>query len=149
MNKVMLSGGLGKDPTIRYMPNGDAVANFPLATSEKWKDKGTGESKESTEWHNCVAYRKTAETIGKYFTKGSGIVITDARLKTRKWTDKGGVERYTTEVIVEEFEFPPGARNAGNANTSGANAPESARPAAPPEKPNASYASASEEVPQF
>lgn len=149
MNKVILSGALGRDPEVRYMPNGDAVANFSVATTEKWKDRSTGEIKEDTEWHRCVAYRKTAETIGKYFTKGSGIIISEGRLKTRKYTDAGGVERYVTEVIVDEFDFPPGARNPGAhkpGNTQGS-APSENGNRQPAMKQDASFADQDDKIP--
>ena len=95
INKVILIGRLGRDPEIRYTPNGDAVANFSIATSENWKDKNTGEKKEKTEWHRLVAFRRRAEIIGEYLTKGSLIYI-EGKLQTREWDDKEGVKRYTT-----------------------------------------------------
>lgn len=99
VNKVILVGNLGQDPEVRYMPNGGAVANITLATSESWRDKQTGEQKEKTEWHRVVLFGKLAEVAGEYLRKGSQVYIEGA-LQTRKWTDQAGVERYTTEVIV-------------------------------------------------
>ena len=99
VNKVILVGHLGKDPETRYMPNGDAITNATLATSESWKDKQTGEKKEQTEWHRLVFYRKLAEIAGQYLRKGSLIYI-EGSLKTRKWQDKDGQDRYTTEITV-------------------------------------------------
>ncbi|HEY0210385.1 single-stranded DNA-binding protein [Acerihabitans sp.] len=99
VNKVILVGNLGQDPEVRYMPNGGAVANMTLATSESWRDKQTGESKEKTEWHRVVLFGKLAEVAGEYLKKGSQVYIEGA-LQTRKWTDQGGQERYTTEVVV-------------------------------------------------
>ena len=99
VNKVILVGNLGQDPEIRYMPNGGAVANMTLATSESWRDKATGEQKEKTEWHRVVLFGKLAEVAGEYLKKGSQVYIEGA-LQTRKWTDQAGVEKYTTEVVV-------------------------------------------------
>ena len=99
VNKVILVGNLGQDPEIRYMPNGGAVANITLATSESWRDKATGEQKEKTEWHRVVLFGKLAEVAGEYLKKGSQIYI-EGKLNTRKWTDQAGVEKYTTEVHV-------------------------------------------------
>ncbi len=99
VNKVILVGNLGQDPEIRYMPNGSAVANMTLATSESWRDKATGEQKEKTEWHRVVLFGKLAEVAGEYLKKGSQVYIEGA-LQTRKWTDQAGVEKYTTEVVV-------------------------------------------------
>jgi single-strand DNA-binding protein len=101
INKVMLIGNLGKDPDIRYMPNGEAVANITLATSETWKDK-TGAKQEKTEWHRVTFYRKLAEIVGEYLKKGSSVYV-EGRLETRKWTDKAGADRYTTEIIANEM----------------------------------------------
>lgn len=99
VNKVILVGNLGDDPTIRYMPNGGAVANITLATSESWRDKTTGEQKEKTEWHRVVLFGKLAEVAGEYLKKGSQVYI-EGKLNTRKWTDQAGVEKYITEVHV-------------------------------------------------
>ena len=99
VNKVILVGNLGQDPEIRYMPNGGAVASMTLATSESWRDKATGEQKEKTEWHRVVLFGKLAEVAGEYLKKGSQVYIEGA-LQTRKWTDQAGVEKYTTEVVV-------------------------------------------------
>lgn len=99
INKVILVGNLGQDPEVRYMPNGGAVANITLATSESWRDKTTGEQKEKTEWHRVVLFGKVAEVAGEYLHKGSQVYI-EGSLQTRKWTDQAGVEKYITEVIV-------------------------------------------------
>ncbi|QCI16768.1 single-stranded DNA-binding protein [Buchnera aphidicola (Aphis craccivora)] len=99
VNKVILIGHLGQDPEVRYMPNGNAVVNMTLATSENWKDKNTGETKEKTEWHRVVLFGKLAEIAGEYLRKGSQVYI-EGSLQTRKWQDQNGLERYTTEVIV-------------------------------------------------
>ncbi|MEQ9888878.1 single-stranded DNA-binding protein [Pectobacterium zantedeschiae] len=99
VNKVILVGNLGQDPEVRYMPNGGAVANITLATSESWRDKQTGEQKEKTEWHRVVLFGKLAEVAGEYLRKGAQVYI-EGKLATRKWTDQAGVERYTTEIHV-------------------------------------------------
>ena len=103
VNKVILIGNLGKDPETRYMPNGDAVTNITLATTETWKDKN-GEKQEKTEWHRVTFYRKLAEIAGEYLKKGRPVYV-EGRLETRKWTDKAGVERYTTDVIATDMKM--------------------------------------------
>ena len=97
VNKVILIGNLGKDPEMRYLPSGEAIANFSVATSENWTDKTSGDKKEQTEWHRVVFFGRTAEVVGQYVKKGSKIYV-EGRLQTRKWQDKEGQERYTTEV---------------------------------------------------
>ena len=99
VNKVILIGNLGQDPEVRYMPNGGAVTNITLATSESWRDKQTGEMKEKTEWHRVVIFGKLAEIAGEYLKKGSQVYI-EGSLQTRKWQDQSGQDRYTTEVVV-------------------------------------------------
>lgn len=99
VNKVILVGHLGQDPEVRYLTSGGAVSNITLATSESWRDKQTGETKEKTEWHRVVLFGKLAEVAGEYLRKGSQVYIEGA-LQTRKWTDQAGVEKYTTEVVV-------------------------------------------------
>ncbi len=103
VNKVILIGRLGKDPETRYMTNGEAVTNATLATSENWKDKN-GEKQEKTEWHNLVFYRRLAEIAGEYLKKGSQVYV-EGKLATRKWQDKEGKDRYTTEIIVNEMQM--------------------------------------------
>ncbi len=104
VNKVIIVGNLGRDPETRYMPNGDAVTNVAVATTESWKDKNSGEKKELTEWHRITFYRKLAEIAGQYLKKGSQVYV-EGRLQTRKWTDKDGVERYTTEIIADTMQM--------------------------------------------
>ena len=99
VNRVILVGNLGQDPEIRYMPNGNAVANISVATSETWKDKQTGESKDKTEWHRVVIFGKLAEIAGEYLKKGSQVYI-EGQLQTRKWQDQSGIDHYTTEIVV-------------------------------------------------
>ena len=101
INKVIIVGNLGNAPEIRTMPNGEAVANITVATSESWNDKNTGERREVTEWHRIVFYRRQAEICGQYLQKGSQVYI-EGRLKTRKWQDNNGQDRYTTEIQGDE-----------------------------------------------
>lgn len=101
INKVILIGNLGKDPDVRYMNNGNAVANVSIATSESWKDKATGEPMEKTEWHRVVFFGKLAEIVEKYLKKGSKIYV-EGRLQTRKWQDQAGNDRYSTEIVVDQ-----------------------------------------------
>ena len=109
VNKVILVGNLGADPETRYMPNGDAVCNIRVATTESWKDKQSGDKKEITEWHRVVFYRKLAEIAGQYLKKGAPIYIEGA-LKTRKWQDQSGQDRYTTEIVADTMQMLGGKR---------------------------------------
>ena len=102
INKVILVGNLGNDPEIRYMPNGGAVANITIATSDSWRDKATGEQREKTEWHRVVLFGKLAEVAGEYLRKGSQVYV-EGQLQTRKWQDQSGQDRYSTEVVVQGF----------------------------------------------
>ena len=111
INKVILVGNLGKDPEVRHTPNGQAVANFSIATSEAWTDKG-GQKQERTEWHRIVAWGKLAELCGKYLAKGRQCYI-EGKLQTRAWDDKDGGKRYTTEVVANTVQFLGGTAGAG------------------------------------
>ncbi|AUR93032.1 single-stranded DNA-binding protein [Vibrio phage 1.181.O._10N.286.46.C9] len=102
VNKVILVGNLGQDPEVKYMPNGGAVANLTVATSESWKDKATDEDREKTEWHRVAIFGKLAEVAGEYLRKGSQVYL-EGQLQTRKWQDQSGQDRYTTEVVVQGF----------------------------------------------
>jgi single-strand DNA-binding protein len=148
VNKVILVGNLGADPETRYMPNGDAVANIRLATTESWKDKASGEKKEITEWHRVVFYRKLAEIVGQYLKKGSAVYV-EGRIRTRKWQDKEGQERYTTEIEANEMQMLGGRSGAGASSggeaeyggsmpssSGGAGASGAARPAAAKKAPS-------------
>jgi single-strand DNA-binding protein len=117
VNKVILVGNLGKDPEVRYMPSGSAAANVALATSESWKDKQTGEQKERTEWHNIVFFGRLAEIAGEYLKKGSQIYV-EGSLRTRKWQDKNGNDRYTTEIVANEMQML-GSRGGGGGGGGG------------------------------
>lgn len=102
VNKVILIGNLGADPEVRYTPNGNAIANATLATSTSWRDKQSGELQDRTEWHRIVFFNRLAEIVGEYLHKGSKIYV-EGSLRTRKWQDKSGVDRYTTEIIANEM----------------------------------------------
>ena len=104
INKVILIGNLGRDPELRYTPNGVAIANFSIATSEEWKDKDTGEKQERTEWHRIVAWRRLGEICGEYLHKGSQVYI-EGRLQTREWEDRDGNKRYTTEIVAQNMQM--------------------------------------------
>ena len=112
VNKVILIGNLGRDPEVRYTPSGGAVCNVTVATSRSWKSKESGEKVEETEWHRVVFYDRLAEIAGEYLKKGRSIYV-EGRLKTRKWTDKDGVEKYTTEVIGQEMNMLGGREGGG------------------------------------
>lgn len=136
VNKVILIGNLGRDPEVRYAPSGSAICNVTLATSRSWKDKNSGERQEETEWHRVVFYDRLAEIAGEYLKKGKSVYV-EGRLKTRKWTDKDGAEKYTTEVIAQEMTMLGGRDGGGGGGMGGgdemgeapARAPRSAPPA--------------------
>lgn len=123
INSVTLIGNLGADPEMRHTANNTAVCNLSVATSEQWKDKQTGEKKSATEWHRVVLFGKLGEIAGEYLKKGSKVYLT-GRLQTRKWTDKDGVERYSTEVVANEMLMLDG-------QPSGGASPQSSRPSGP------------------
>jgi len=108
-NKVILTGHLGADPELKHLPSGDAVANIRLATSERYRDKTSGETQEATEWHRLVFFRRLAEIVDEYLVKGSRIYV-EGKLRTRKWTASDGQDRYTTEIQVDRLEMLGGAR---------------------------------------
>jgi single-strand DNA-binding protein len=118
INKVILVGNLGKDPEVRYMPNGKAVANFSIATSESWTDKSTGDKQERTEWHNIVLFDKLGEIASEYLRKGSQVYI-EGSLRTRKWQDKEGKDRYTTEIVGRDMQMLGGRGGAGGGSGGG------------------------------
>ncbi len=120
INKVILVGRLGSDPEVRYTPDGTAVANFSIATSDEWTDKATGEKKERTEWHRVVAWRKLGEICGEYLSKGRQVYV-EGKLQTRSW-EKDGVTRYSTEIIASDVQFL-GGRNAADSYRSSESAP--------------------------
>ena len=104
INKVILVGNLGQDPEVKYMPSGGAVTNISIATTDTWKDKSTGEKKENTEWHRVVFFNRLAEIVGEYLRKGSQVYI-EGNLRTRKWQDQSGADRYSTEIVAREMQM--------------------------------------------
>ncbi len=147
VNKVILIGNLGKDPETRYSPNGSAVTNITLATSEFWKDKNTGEQKEKTEWHRVVFFNRLAEIAGEYLRKGSKVYI-EGRLQTRKWQDQNGNDRYTTEIVASEMQMLD-SRSGGSAgfNQDNGQAGQRNAPAAAPEPVAAAGADFDDDIP--
>ncbi|WP_294844600.1 single-stranded DNA-binding protein [uncultured Gilliamella sp.] len=145
INKVILVGNLGQDPEVRYMPNGNAVANFSVATSESWKDRQTGETRDRTEWHRVVVFGKLAEIAGEYIKKGTQVYL-EGQLQTRKWQDQSGADRYTTEVVINPIggtlqilgsrnsndnSFNDGSQSWGQSANNTSSAPAAPRQAAP------------------
>ena len=146
INKVNLIGNLGRDPEVRYTPSGSAVCNISLATTRNWKNKDSGDKVEETEWHRVVFYDRLAEIAGEYLKKGRPVYV-EGRLKTRKWQDKDGVEKYTTEIIAEQMQLLGGREGMGGGDDGGGGgysrgdegggeAPQ--RAARPPQRPAAS-----------
>ncbi len=140
VNKVILVGNLGQDPETRYMPSGDAVTNISIAPSESWKDKQTGEQKDKTEWHKVVMFRRLAEISAEYLRKGSQVYI-EGKIRTRKWQDRDGNDRYTTEIVADEMQMLGGRGGGGNYGSGGgsgssagggSNAPSGGGQSAPP-----------------
>ncbi len=129
VNKVILIGNLGKDPETKYMPSGDCVCNFSLATTDSWKDKNSGEMVEKTEWHNIVMFRRLAEIAAEYLRKGSQVYI-EGKLKTRKWQDRDGNDRWTTEIEAREMQMLGG--RGGSAGMGAPASQQSAEPAPAP-----------------
>ncbi|MFM9881845.1 MAG: single-stranded DNA-binding protein [Burkholderiales bacterium] len=158
VNKVIVLGNCGKDPETRYMPDGGAITNVSIATSHRWKDRASGENKEETEWHRVAFFGRLAEIAGEYLKKGSPVYV-EGRLKTRKWQDKEGNERYTTEIVADQMQLL-GSRGAGSgggdmpprdvdgapSQDSGGGAPRSAaKPASA--KPAGSVANMDDDIP--
>jgi single-strand DNA-binding protein len=125
VNKVIIVGNLGNDPDTKYMPSGSAVTNLSVATNESWKDKATGEQKDRTEWHKVAMFGRLAEISAEYLRKGSQVYI-EGKLRTRKWTDQQGNDRYTTEIIADEMQML-GGRTGGGAPAMG-EPPQSSAP---------------------
>jgi single-strand DNA-binding protein len=132
VNKVIIVGNLGRDPEVRYTPNGSAVCNVSVATTRSWKNKESGDKSEETEWHRVVFYDKLAEIAGEYLKKGRSVYV-EGRLKTRKWQDKDGVEKYTTEIVATDMQML-GSREGmgGGAQSEDGGGYERAAPAARP-----------------
>ena len=123
VNKVILIGNLGKDPEVRYAPSGSAICNVTIATSRQWKDKTSGERQEETEWHRVVFFDRLAEIAGEYLKKGRPVYV-EGRLRTRKWTDKDGVEKYTTEITATDMQLLGGREGGGGGGGGGGGSDE-------------------------
>ena len=135
VNKVIIVGNIGRDPEVRYMPSGSALCQVSIATTRNWKNKDSGERQEETEWHRVVFFDRLAEIAGEYLRKGSPVYI-EGRLKTRKYQDKDGVDRYTTEIVAEQMQLL-GSRQDGESGGSAPNQPRSRSQAAPPSRSQA------------
>ena len=152
VNKVIIVGNLGRDPEVRYTPNGDSITNVTIATTDTWKDKATGEKKEATEWHRVVFFGKLAEIAGQYLKKGRQVYVEGA-LRTRKWQDKEGQERYTTEIVANEMKMlgsregmsdaPPRESGGGAGAASGGGN----RPAAAPQPAGSNFNAFEDDIP--
>ncbi len=152
VNKVIIVGNLGRDPEVRYTPNGDSITNVTIATTDTWKDKATGEKKEATEWHRVVFFGKLAEIAGQYLKKGRQVYVEGA-LRTRKWTDKEGQERYTTEIVANEMKMlgsregmsdaPPRESGGGGGGASAGGS----RPAAAPQPAGGNFNDFEDDIP--
>jgi single-strand DNA-binding protein len=151
INKVILVGNLGADPETRYLPSGEAVANFRIATTEKWKDKTSGEMKEATEWHRISFFGRTAEVVGEYLKKGSQVYV-EGSIRTRKWQDKDGQDRYSTEIRGDVMKMlggrqgmGDGGRDRGDSDSRGG-PPAEGRPA-PAKKPAGKFDDMEDDIP--
>lgn len=149
LNKVQIIGNLGKDPEMRYMPNGDAVCSLTVATTETWKEKSTGEKKEATEWHRVVFFRGLAEIAGKYLQKGKQVYV-EGKLKTRKWSDKDGNDRYTTEIVGDEMKMlgsSSGSSGSGSSGGESRKAPASSPASSPAPKKHPTFDDFDDDIP--
>jgi len=157
VNKVILVGNLGRDPEVRYSPDGAAICNVSIATTSQWKDKASGERREETEWHRVVFYNRLAEIAGEYLRKGRSVYV-EGRLKTRKWQDKEtGADRYSTEIVADQMQML-GGRDSGESSSGGGDAggfsqpparraPQQQRPAAPAASPASNLADMDDDIP--
>lgn len=147
VNKVILVGNIGRDPEIRYSPDGAAICNISIATTSQWKDKSTGERREETEWHRVVFYNRLAEIAGEYLKKGRSVYV-EGRLKTRKWQDKDtGADRYSTDIVGDQMQML-GGRDGADSNETRQSAPrQQSRPAAPAAGQAANLADMDDDLP--
>ncbi|WP_417251439.1 single-stranded DNA-binding protein [Castellaniella sp.] len=158
VNKVILIGNLGRDPEVRYSPDGAAICNVSIATTSQWKDKASGERREETEWHRVVFYNRLAEIAGEYLRKGRSVYV-EGRLKTRKWQDKEtGADRYSTDIVADQMQMlggrdggdagsGAGPDNAGFSQAPARRAPQQPRPAAPAANPASNLADMDDDIP--
>lgn len=143
VNKVIIVGRVGQEPEVRFLANGDAVANLSVATSESWKDKSTGEKVEKTEWHKIVIYRKLAEIVQQYVKKGD-LVYFEGKLETKKWQDKEGVDRYTTQIVAHEMQMLGGKKDG---SASGGGSGPAPRPEPSKQPGNTGFEDMSDDIP--
>src|SRR5438552_4754463 len=152
VNKVILVGNLGRDPETRYNPEGGAITNISIATTDTWKDKASGEKQERTEWHRVVFFSRLAEIAGEYLKKGSQVYV-EGSLRTRKWTDKEGQERYTTEIVADRMQMLGSRQGAGAGDagardrSSGTKEPATAGDAKPGKKPAGKFDDMDDDIP--
>jgi single-strand DNA-binding protein len=146
VNKVIVVGNLGKDPETRFLPDGKAVCNFTMATTDTWKDKATGEKKEATEWHRVSTFGRLAEICGEYLKKGSQVYI-EGKLRTRKWQDKEGQDRYTTEIIADAMQMLGSRSGMGGGEPRETREPSAAGESAPARKPAGQFQDMDDDIP--
>jgi single-strand DNA-binding protein len=146
VNKVIVVGNLGKDPDTRFLPDGKAVCNFSVATTDTWKDKATGEKKEATEWHRVSSFGRLAEICGEYLKKGSQVYV-EGKLRTRKWQDKEGQDRYTTEIIADAMQMLGSRSGMGGGEPREAREPSSAGESRPAKKPAGQFQDMDDDIP--
>ena len=146
VNKVILVGNLGADPETKYLPSGDAVANIRLATTDRWKDKASGEMKEATEWHRIAFFGRLAEIAGEYLKKGSQVYV-EGRIRTRKWQDKEGHDRYTTEIVADSMQMLGSRAGSGEPRPEPVGAKAAEPKAAPATKPAGKFDDMEDDIP--
>ena len=147
VNKVILVGNLGADPETKYLPSGDAVTNIRLATTDRWKDKASGEMKEATEWHRIAFFGRLAEIAGEYLKKGSQVYV-EGRIRTRKWQDKEGQDRYSTEIVADTMQMLGSRSGSGEPRGEPASArPGESKPAAAAKKPAGKFDDMEDDIP--
>ncbi len=146
VNKVIVVGNLGKDPETRFLPDGKAVCNFSVATTDTWKDKATGEKKEATEWHRISSFGRLAEICGEYLKKGSQVYV-EGKLRTRKWQDKEGQDRYTTEIVADAMQMLGSRSGMGGGEPREAREPAGAGESRPAKKPAGQFQDMDDDIP--
>ena len=147
VNKVILVGNLGADPETKYLPSGDAVTNIRVATTDRWKDKASGETKEATEWHRIAFFGRLAEIAGEYLKKGSQVYV-EGRIRTRKWQDKEGQDRYSTEIVADTMQMLGSRAGGGEPRGEPAGArPAESKPAAAAKKPAGKFDDMEDDIP--
>ncbi len=146
VNKVIVVGNLGKDPETRFMPDGKAVCSFSVATTDTWKDKATGEKKEATEWHRISSFGRLAEICGEYLKKGSQVYV-EGKLRTRKWQDKEGQDRYTTEIIADAMQMLGSRSGMGGGESRETREPSAQGESRPAKKPAGQFQDMDDDIP--